>query len=546
VHIFVVKSARLQEELMIPLKSTPSSLVWNAAPYVRAWVESALVCLGLIVLLLIQVEWISGIAVRSGYLFAGLLAALWGGLRSRLPNGSLHRKILIEALLFLGYVTLLPAVIYFILGLFGLYPAVARYATGLWVWSEMMIIGIGALVFPLVRLILRGLMKWQRMQDRKLALAITQATLSVTLLVALLVILFFSVMIAAQTAAPIPEQIGAPVLVIALNRLVTIIFPTLTLFTGWALLALVVLTPLSAWFAYRVARRVTSRLEDLAGAAQQLAAGQLQARVPQSGHDEVALLQQRFNQMAEQLESNQKALEAERDKVTALLESRRQWFANISHELRTPVAVMEAYLDSAVRDQAEGSSTYATHDLAVLQDETGRLKRLLDDLFLLARTELDRLEMICQPVNLSPLLEQVIQAFTPYAWQTGGIKLIQEIAPDLPQVNVDTQRLAQILTNLLRNAVRHVRPGGIIGVFACQEETTVRIDVRDTGEGIQEADLTQIWDPFFQGKSSEKDNAGLGLALVKEWTERMGGTVCVASSFDQGTTFTVRFPIATQ
>lgn len=488
-------------------------------------------------LLLIQVQWIDGIAVRSGYLFVGVLATLWGGLRIRLPAGNGFRQVGMEVMGWLSYLLAFPAVLYGAVYLLGLYPALAKNATGRWAWSEMLIVSLGAAVFPLARLVLRAGIKWKWARERKLSLAITQTILNVTLLMALLVILLLAAYSVAQSDIAFPEAAGAGPLAVLFNRLDTIFLPMLVRSGGWVLLALLALTPLAALVSYQVARRVTVRLEELVGAVGQLAKGHPEARVVVSGGDEMAYLQRRFNEMAEQLEESRRALEAERDTTLHLLTSRQRWFANISHELRTPLATLKASLEAR-----SGSGDLQDQD--VMNGQLLRMQRLLDDLFLLARTDVDQVEISCRPVRVETLLERAAAEFAPYAWQMGGLKLVAQPDQDLPCILVDEQRFLQILGNLLRNAIRHTRPGGMIGLFARCEADEVRVDVRDTGEGIPESDLSDIWEPFYQAEPGCSDGAGLGLALVKELVEQMGGRVGVESEVGEGSCFSVWFPAA--
>jgi signal transduction histidine kinase len=122
---------------------------------------------------------------------------------------------------------------------------------------------------------------------------------------------------------------------------------------------------------------------------------------------------------------------------------------------------------------------------------------------------------------------------------------VAELPDDLPAAQADPTRLEQVLANLLRNAVRHTPPGGIVAVMAAAEAGAVRVEVRDTGEGIKPEELPHIWERFYRGRDSRSDadgSAGLGLALVKELTEAMGGTVGVESVVGKGSCFTVRLP----
>jgi signal transduction histidine kinase len=141
----------------------------------------------------------------------------------------------------------------------------------------------------------------------------------------------------------------------------------------------------------------------------------------------------------------------------------------------------------------------------------------------------------------------MVDAVAPLAWQSGQVQVSAQLPEGLPAAEVDPARLEQVLANLLRNAVRHTPPGGIVVVSAAEEARSVRIEVRDTGEGISPADLPHIWERFYRGRDvvareGETRGAGLGLALVKELVETMRGEVAVESTAGEGSRFTVRVP----
>jgi signal transduction histidine kinase len=135
----------------------------------------------------------------------------------------------------------------------------------------------------------------------------------------------------------------------------------------------------------------------------------------------------------------------------------------------------------------------------------------------------------------------------PLAWRSDRVEVVAELPSDLPRALADPERLKQVLINLLRNGVRHTPPGGIVALLVAAEAEHVRIGVRDTGTGIAPEDLPHVWERFYRGAEARvKDHrgAGLGLALVKELTEAMGGTVEVESEIGQGSCFTLRLPRA--
>jgi len=232
--------------------------------------------------------------------------------------------------------------------------------------------------------------------------------------------------------------------------------------------------------------------------------------------------------------------------VASLLQSRRELFANVSHELRTPVATIRGYLDSSLAGN-NADPGQLQRDLEVMSHEVERLQGLIDDLFTLARAEVDGLAVDLRPTDVGALALRRAEAMAPLAWQKGRVEVLAEVQPDLPLALADAGRLEQVLVNLIRNAVRHTPPGGVVVVLVAGEVDAVRVDVRDTGQGIPSEELPRVWERFYRGASARQDGpgAGLGLTLVKELVEAMGGVVSVESVVGQGSCFTVRLQSAT-
>ncbi len=161
-----------------------------------------------------------------------------------------------------------------------------------------------------------------------------------------------------------------------------------------------------------------------------------------------------------------------------------------------------------------------------MEHEVEHLQFLVEDLFTLARTDVGRLALQCEPADIGKIVRRVVESMAPLAWRTSKIEMVAEVPPELPLAAVDANRLEQALQNLLHNAVRHTAPGGIIAVAAVTEPETLVLQVKDTGEGIAPEDLPRIWERFYQaGSTPTRTGTGLGLALVKEWIEAMGGSV---------------------
>jgi signal transduction histidine kinase len=296
--------------------------------------------------------------------------------------------------------------------------------------------------------------------------------------------------------------------------------------------------------AYLLSRRLVARLERLGGAAEALASGDLSRRVEEGRADEVGRLAHQFNLMAADLERTLRERAAERDRVTGLLEARRQLVAGVSHELRTPVATIRGYIEAALA-RGENVPANLRTELETMEREIARLQRLIEDLFTLSRAEVGRLELRLEPTDAGAVVQRLVETTAPLAWTQRRVEVLAEVAPDVPLAQADAQRLEQIVSNLLSNAVRHTPPGGLVAAAVSAEPGSVLIEVRDTGEGIPPDDLPRIFERFYRGRNGDgRAGAGLGLALSKELAEAMGGSVEAASTAGEGSCFTVRLPLA--
>lgn len=479
--------------------------------------------------------------------FLGNIASviLWAGIgyaiRLRLIPGSRRQKLVYESLNGMLLILLLSCL--FIIEFLLLTPQsklddMFSGDTASSLGFQMTIIIIPILTvfeFSMVRALRYGWRSWNRARSRKLVWQLTHSHLAlITGIVAITVMTIFTANVVANNLQAFPNYLtGIPSLLIVITALT-------------CALSLLVLPPLSI-VSYVIARRVTHRLETLAQVTSSFRTGDYQARVAVSGDDEVAQLQNDFNAMADDLERALHELGVERDAVTALLKSRRELFASVSHELRTPIATLRGYIESMAASKAASDSPRQGQDLGVMEAEILRLQRLVDDLFTVARTETGSIGLTMQSIDIVPLLEQVSAATKPLAWQKSRIELVASLPAALPPIQIDATRLEQIVNNLINNSLKHTPPGGIVVLSALSTDQEVSIQVKDTGEGIAEEDLPHIWERFYRATSAREKNiggTGLGLALVKELTEAMGGSVAVESEPGEGSCFTITFPCA--
>lgn len=325
-------------------------------------------------------------------------------------------------------------------------------------------------------------------------------------------------------------------------NLLMIVPATVMLVIFSVIVMIIVVSPI-ALFSYFVVRRATERLRLLTYATGALRSGNYDVRVPVVGEDEVAQLQADFNAMASELGSSMRALQQERDRVTALLQERRELIANVSHELRTPVATLRGYLETSLMHWDDLSREALHHDLRTMEAEAIQLQGRVEDLFTLARSDVGQFALKREPVNIPSVVHEVVDARAPLAWRSSKVEIVPEIPDDVPLVIGDTRRLRQALQNLLHNGIRHTPPGGIVAIVVDVRADDVAIHVKDTGEGIAPEDLPHVWKRFYQSKHSRaRGGTGLGLALVKEWIEGMGGSVEAASVPGEGSCFTLCLP----
>jgi len=278
-----------------------------------------------------------------------------------------------------------------------------------------------------------------------------------------------------------------------------------------------------------VSRLLTAPLARLTAAAQAIAAGDLSQRVQVQSKDEIGDLGAAFNGMAASL--------AEAETL------RRNLIADISHELRTPLTIIQGNIQAIL----EGVYPLEMAQMAGLYDETRLLTRLVDDLHDLALAEAGQLRLDRTPVNVSSLARTAAGQFDPVA-EAADVKLTLETSEDVPEVLGDADRLAQVLRNLLSNAIRHTPAGGQVTMRVGCSGEQVTIQVADTGSGIAPEDLPYVFDRFYRGDKSRSrrgGGAGLGLAISRQLVTAHGGHIGVASSPGLGTMFTITLPSGT-
>jgi two-component system, OmpR family, phosphate regulon sensor histidine kinase PhoR len=223
---------------------------------------------------------------------------------------------------------------------------------------------------------------------------------------------------------------------------------------------------------------------------------------------------------------------------------RTEFVANVSHELRTPLTAIQGYLETLLGGALE-EPQHARRFLDIAFRHTERLGRLLNDLTDLSNIELNKVKLALEPVAIDAVIDSVLAIIQPKA-DAGRVTLTAEVARDLPAAHADRDRLAQILINLVDNAVKYTPEGGrvTVRVAAAVGGGVLVMDVTDTGVGIPPADLPRITERFYRvdkARSRELGGTGLGLAIVKHLVFAHGGELTFDSTLGRGTT--VRFTV---
>ena len=250
------------------------------------------------------------------------------------------------------------------------------------------------------------------------------------------------------------------------------------------------------------------------------------------------------------LEQARMLAEQERVRAEQAEQRRRELVVNVSHELRTPVASISGHVESLLLATQEGTVTpppaiLYTY-LNIVHTEVGRLGMLVDDLLSLARAETGELRLHITDVNASDVIEEVYQALMPLALRERQVTLVRGTSPNTPPVLADRQRLAQVLLNLVRNAITSTPTGGIVEMSLEQPDAQhLALVVADSGIGIAADDLVHIFERFYRVDTSRtraSGGFGLGLAIVHDLVTAMGGTISVTSDVGKGSRFCVVLP----
>lgn len=300
---------------------------------------------------------------------------------------------------------------------------------------------------------------------------------------------------------------------------------------GGAALSAIAIAALLAWAAFAPAHR---RLQALEGAATRLGHGDLTARAPEDGADEISRVSRAFNQTAD-------ALAAQIQRVTSEQEVRRQLLADVSHELHTPLTTIRGYIETLRMPDLPLNDAARARYLAIVDDEAVRLERLIGDLLDMAKMEAGGQGLKREMVPIEALWTRLSDRYGPAA-SAADVRLVFD--DPVLDVHADPGRLEQAISNLVGNAIRFTPAGGEVSLSAAAlPGGGVRIAVKDSGVGLSAEDQARVFDRFYKlDASRSRAGTGLGLSIVRAIAEAHGGTATVSSTPGQGSTFSVSIP----
>jgi signal transduction histidine kinase len=274
-----------------------------------------------------------------------------------------------------------------------------------------------------------------------------------------------------------------------------------------------------------LARTLTHPLRDLTAAIRAMAKGDLKQHVQVTSRDELGELATAFNQMS-----------ADLDRLNL---ARRQMTANIAHDLRSPLTVIGGYVES-MRD---GVLKPTPERLDTIHAEVMHLQRLVEDLRTLSQADAGELRLNREPLAPLTLLERMAKSYTQLAAQK-KVALEVQAQPNLPEIRLDPDRMAQVFGNLISNSLRYTPEGGQILLTAGQEKEALAFCVQDNGQGISAEALPYIFDRFYRADParSQSSESGLGLAIARSIVEAHGGSISAESEEGKGTKIRMVFP----
>jgi signal transduction histidine kinase len=302
-------------------------------------------------------------------------------------------------------------------------------------------------------------------------------------------------------------------------------------------------------------QRVVRPLETLRRGVERIGKGDLSHRLDMKTGDDIEILADEFNEMALHLKDAYTGLErkvAERTheltdanaKLEEANQLKSQFLANVNHELRTPLSAIISYGGLVLSDTEGKISKLQKENLQDLLKNAERLLTLIDSLLDISTIEAGKFAVRIEPVDLEEIVRNTVSVVAPIV-KKDDVRVIRNIAPNMPVFNTDRDKLRQVLLNLLDNAAKFTERGEI-RISAAQHNGAVKLVVSDTGIGIPQEDLNKVFEEFYRGGSANGKRyrgTGLGLSIVKRFVDLLGGSIEVSSEVNVGSTFTVTLPL---
>ncbi|MCM3768094.1 ATP-binding protein [Neobacillus niacini] len=291
----------------------------------------------------------------------------------------------------------------------------------------------------------------------------------------------------------------------------------------------VVLLTLIIWIGHKMTNQIIKPLKEMETISQKMSQGDFSKRILVKKKDEIGNLSNSFNILASSLEEVDK--------------KRREFLQNVSHELRTPLSYIKGYTE-AILDGIVVDRNDIEKYVSIIQNEVGRMHRLVHDLLDLAQLEDDSYPMKCEPLPFAQLIMDVIERFELLASQK-EIAIIRELDQDII-VNGDIDRLEQVVSNLLDNAIRYTPKGKSVRICLSQEENTAIFIIEDSGSGIPKEDLPKVVERFYRvnkARTRKEGGTGLGLSIVYQIVKKHDGELKIDSVYKEGTSVIVKLPL---
>lgn len=298
---------------------------------------------------------------------------------------------------------------------------------------------------------------------------------------------------------------------------------------GITLLGALAIGLLAFWF-------LTQKLDLISNTLRRFKEGDLSARIDLKDNSELKEVANTFNEMADTIEMNIEELKG----VEKL---RRELIANVSHDLRTPIASIQGFLETLMLKKHEICDEKREHYMAIALQNTKKLQKLVNDLFELSKLEAKERKLNLEPMPVAELVQDIANKYRIIAKEK-GISINTVLSKSLPLVEADVALIDRVLQNIIDNAIKFCSQGDVINIELNEDHDGVEVRVIDTGEGISKEDLPRVFDRYHKGGQIEnKDGSGLGLAIAKKILQLHDSDINVESELRQGTTFSFKLPL---